>query len=1338
MASPDPEFAGMTGADTAIEDGKREVAKESSTTEDKGSDLTAANLSVTETPLETCEMFADGETNGSCGEREEASSTMNHQNSIKNTQDTVKTTLQDLNELKQINENGILGEDNKKVKATNHMNSDDLTLASVTGSNGFVLNSKPLSQVQTGTPTLIGHAAKTLPSSPSKAGGINKVKNLSTALAAEVLQNQAMKSLTMTSVKSGENLEENTTQAKNLSQGLNTEVKVHRARKTLPKLNANQPPNKDPKEEGVNSLECGKKPPPPSSSSPPQKLILPQNQNNAATSKPQSVARKKKRKMGTYSLAPKKKTKLLKQRTVLEMFQNITQSASDMQEQNDCSNYLNQNMNGENIDASQGIDSEEDEEEDDEDEEEEEEKYSIADPPASELSMDFGGLEHIRKMEISKKANFHQEEYDPEEDQDSDDLEDDDDDFESDVKTMMQGFLGKRPLRITDEACTIVKKDLSLSSESSLKRKWKKKGKNDSPWIKPTRKRRRKNRPKAGINAGADSATHALTDNNEYTEVPLDSLDLPAGGLFSSQSTGISQSSDSVELDKLHELPLCSCRMETPKSREIVKLANNKCMATENIDEELSSCINTVIKQELMRPSNKVQLMVLCEDHRSRMVKHQCCPGCGYFCTAGTFMECQPDSTISHRFHKNCASHMNGLSFCPHCGEDTSQAKEVTIAKADTTSMVPLPTQEKIVAMNGKADTTTASARIRMSIENKSESAVSKMADSSDIYGPSTIKSGAMLPVVGLPTGPGKETMESILVALDTERPKKLRFHPKQLYISAKQGEMQKVLLMLVDGIDPNFRAEHQNKRTPLHAAAEIGHVEICHMLVQAGANLDTCDDDQRTPLMEAAENNQLETVKYLLKAGALGDHKDVEGSTCLHLAAKKGHYDVVVHLLSTGLIDVNCQDDGGWTSMIWATEYKHIDIVKLLLSKGADINIRDNEENICLHWAAFSGCVDIADIFLNARCDLTAVNMHGDSPLHIASRENHYECVVLFLSRGADVNIKNKEGETPLECSSLNSQVWVALQVNKKLKQASANKITQAEKIVSRDIGRGYEHVPIPCVNGVDDEPFPNDYKYVSQNCVTSPMNIDRNITHLQYCFCVDDCSSSACMCGQLSIRCWYSQDGRLLPEFNMLEPPLIFECNHACGCWRTCKNRVVQNGIRVRLQTYRTHNMGWGVRSLQDIPKGHFICEYVGELITDVEAEVREDDSYLFDLDNKEGEVYCIDARYYGNISRFVNHLCEPNLIPVRVFMSHQDLRFPRIAFFSSRDIKSGEELGFDYGDRFWDIKSKYFTCQCGSEKCKHSAAAIAQRQASASQMEAQQNGLPDTSSSTSASVS
>lgn len=30
-----------------------------------------------------------------------------------------------------------------------------------------------------------------------------------------------------------------------------------------------------------------------------------------------------------------------------------------------------------------------------------------------------------------------------------------------------------------------------------------------------------------------------------------------------------------------------------------------------------------------------------------------------------------------------------------------------------------------------------------------------------------------------------------------------------------------------------------------------------------------------------------------------------------------------------------------------------------------------------------------------------------------------------------------------------------------------------------------------------------------------------------------------------------------------------------------------------RARLQLYRTQNMGWGVRTLQDIPVGTFVCE-------------------------------------------------------------------------------------------------------------------------------------------------
>ncbi|XP_051536391.1 histone-lysine N-methyltransferase EHMT1-like isoform X4 [Myxocyprinus asiaticus] len=1081
-------------------------------------------------------------------------------------------------------------------------------------------------------------------------------------------------------------------------------VTIHRARKTMswpassPILKFLNRENKEPvvvKDDSVAGPEA--EPPQPS----PIQNHLPQSQTDATTvlttttAKPQTVAfmsRKKKRKMGTYSLVPKKKNKVLKQRTVLEMFQQISQSPPNHQQPKEAVH-----MNGERMEN----ESDEEESEEGEDTEDDEEQPTEGGAKSSQ--------EETRIASVSQES------------EESPDGEGEEEGDESD-----------------------------LSSESSLKKKWKKKVKGDNAWLRPSRKRKRKLKAKTEALSGMVSQSQSESQcspsataehRKEYKEVPLDSLNLAAQeALLTSQSTGPAESTDA---DMVQELPLCSCRMETPKSREILTLADRKCMATESIDGQLSRCQSAVLKHEMMRPSNIVQLLVLCEDHRTGMVKHQCCPGCGFFCRAGTFMECQPEVNISHRFHRACASVLNGQNFCPHCGEEVSKAKEVTIAKADTTSTVPL-TQGPCTpsTSEGKADTTTGgSTRLSVIGEGKADSTLPKPAESQDTS-VSPVDSKARTAGAGTgtvtPPGPPKETLESVLLALDAEKPKKLRFHPKQLYISAKQGELQKVLLMLVDGIDPNFKMESQNKRTPLHVAAEAGHQEVCHMLVQAGANLDMCDEDQRTPLMEACENNHLDTVRYLLRAGAIVSHKDVEGSTCLHLAAKAGHFDIVQHLLSTGLIDVNFQDDGGWTAMIWATEYKHVDQVKLLLSKGADINIRDKEENICLHWAAFSGCVEIAQILMAAKCDLNAVNMHGDSPLHIASRENRLECVNLFLSRGADATQKNKEGEMPMQCCSQNSKVWSALQASKKQREANSNPTAPAEKLLNRDIARGYEKVPVPCVNAVDSEPCPDNYKYVPDSCVTSPMNIDKNITHLQYCVCKDDCSSASCMCGQLSLRCWYDQENRLLPEFCSEEPPLIFECNHACSCWRTCKNRVVQNGLRIRLQLFRTKKMGWGVKTLQDIPQGTFVCEYVGEIISDTEADVRENDSYLFSLDSKVGDMYCVDARFYGNISRFINHHCEPNLFACRVFTSHQDLRFPHIAFFASKNITAGDELGFDYGDHFWDVKGKQFSCQCGSSKCKHSAAAIAQRQADSTPGHQQPSTLPDTSSSTPSSPS
>lgn len=129
-------------------------------------------------------------------------------------------------------------------------------------------------------------------------------------------------------------------------------------------------------------------------------------------------------------------------------------------------------------------------------------------------------------------------------------------------------------------------------------------------------------------------------------------------------------------IEEAQELPLCSCRMETPKSREILTLADRKCMATESIDGQLTRCQGAIMKHEMMRPSNSVQLLVLCEDHRNGMVKHQCCPGCGFFCRAVsthlTIFTCQ--THIDHVFYIYMLSFWLG-----HCWVTSSRWRHLFI-----------------------------------------------------------------------------------------------------------------------------------------------------------------------------------------------------------------------------------------------------------------------------------------------------------------------------------------------------------------------------------------------------------------------------------------------------------------------------------------------------------------------------------------------------------------------------------------------------------------------------------------------------------------------------------
>ncbi|KAG8198720.1 hypothetical protein JTE90_023488 [Oedothorax gibbosus] len=729
-------------------------------------------------------------------------------------------------------------------------------------------------------------------------------------------------------------------------------------------------------------------------------------------------------------------------------------------------------------------------------------------------------------------------------------------------------------------------------------------------------------------------------------------------------------------------------------SEEVPCLVNGEtlqqtCEAEDCIDGTAVPCTNAVNHQHLLTPHSKIKHKTFCDIHLTRLKKHHCCPKCGLFCTQGIFSHCSKSYTFkygreNHFFHTSCfIIPGSGLPpSCPHCCKfsDFSHAQlSLNDSSKVTNSSQSLSVRpEGVNLMSGFENY-----QLTLSPIDK-EKTNTKEAKTSEV----------------LPT----EALHTMLTEITKEKSLTLRPTGKCLLNPIKNGDIKKVMQLIVNGIDPNHKFVTHKNNTPLHIAAFYGFQGIVHLLLQYGASMDAVNDDLETPLMLAVEKNHFPVVKCLILSGAQVEVKNENGSTAFHIAAKNNNIGIAKLIFDAGRFGVDIQDDDGWTPLVWACEHKYMSLVQWLLTLKADPNIQDKEKNTALHWAAYSGACEILELLLKNGCNITFVNERGDSALHIAARKDHYACVKLLLSKGASMDLLNKDGETPIMCCDAG---YKSLKAFKRHSSSNVEKISLQQQVVYRDISRGVEIYPIQAINEVDQEEFIMEFRYITRNCFTPDVRVNTTINDMEKCLCKDNCNTGSCNCTKLT-KCSYDVDGRLVADFNINDPPTIYECNKICHCPLSCINRVVQKGFRIPLQIFRSVDKGWGVRTSRSLPKGTFICEYIGEVITGAEVAKRSDDSYLFDLESKGGR-YCIDGRYYGNVARFINHSCEPNLVSIRVFVEHQDTNFPRIAFFATRDIAALEELCFDYGTEFWVAKSNVILCTCNSSLCKYSKDSI-----------------------------
>ena len=169
--------------------------------------------------------------------------------------------------------------------------------------------------------------------------------------------------------------------------------------------------------------------------------------------------------------------------------------------------------------------------------------------------------------------------------------------------------------------------------------------------------------------------------------------------------------------------------------------------------------------------------------------------------------------------------------------------------------------------------------------------------------------------------------------------------HATPLHDAARDGDIDKVQMLLSSGADPNATADYEEmgELTALHHAAAKGHTDTVSVLLQAGADPNATADNEEmgelTALHLAAVFGHTDTISVLLQAGAdlnaPAGGEEIGELTALHLAAEADHPDTVTVLLQAGA-DRHARDDKDRTPLNIAVTRGHTGTIRALL-EGTD-----------------------------------------------------------------------------------------------------------------------------------------------------------------------------------------------------------------------------------------------------------------------------------------------------------------------------------------------------------------------------------------------------------------
>lgn len=234
-----------------------------------------------------------------------------------------------------------------------------------------------------------------------------------------------------------------------------------------------------------------------------------------------------------------------------------------------------------------------------------------------------------------------------------------------------------------------------------------------------------------------------------------------------------------------------------------------------------------------------------------------------------------------------------------------------------------------------------------------------------------------------------------------------------EFWEAVKRGDAGRVSA-LIRASPELVRVAGDHGKTGLHWAAELDRVEVAHVLVDAGADIEAKTSWGASPLEWAATMGRARVAELLLSRGAggltliiaaaLGKQADVEAivesvtdlsphrrrdaprtpdhtwppdsahivgdilSDALYAAARNGHRPVVEYLLARGA-NIDAKGVFGASGLHWAAINGHASTVELLISRGANLTLRDARFAATAEgWAQEGGHSHIADTLRGSR----------------------------------------------------------------------------------------------------------------------------------------------------------------------------------------------------------------------------------------------------------------------------------------------------------------------------------------------------------------------------------